>query len=279
MSHSASWWSRDTSDEADNWLASSVVLLQEIGSLLLSRSSDLSDHDDTISLTILKEDSQAVDEVGSGEWVTADTDDEGLAKTALGGLVDGLVGEGSGTRNDADAAALVDETWHDTDLALAWGDDTWAVRADQAGLVLGLQDVGDADHVVLWDTLGDAGAVLEAVRYSCAGGYQAYQTTSGISAAMASSIPAAATGGGTKMADAFAPPSFIACATVAQTGRSRCVSPAFFGFVPPTTFVPRNPPYQSCSSRTLNCASVRCQHTVLNCLLGMETVGALSIHS
>jgi hypothetical protein len=26
-------------------------------------------------------------------------------------------------------------------------DDTGAVRADQTGLVLGLQDVGDADHV------------------------------------------------------------------------------------------------------------------------------------
>lgn len=155
VSHSASWWCRDTSDERNNWLSSAVVLLQEIGSLLLSRSSDLSDHDDTISLAILKEDLQAVDEVGSGEWVTTDTDDKGLAKTALGGLVDSLVGEGSGTGNDTDAAALVDETWHDTDLALAWCDDTWAVRSDQAGLVLGLEDVGDADHVVLWDTFGD----------------------------------------------------------------------------------------------------------------------------
>lgn len=163
MSHSASWWSRDTGDERNNWLASSVVLLQEIGSLLLSRSSDLSDHDDTIGLSIFKEDSQAVDEVGSGEWVTTDTDDKGLAKTALGGLVDGLVGKSSGTGDDTDAAALVDETWHDTDLALAWGDDTWAVRSDQAGLVLGLQDVGDADHVVLWDTLGNTAAVLGAV--------------------------------------------------------------------------------------------------------------------
>lgn len=163
MSHSASWWSRDTGDERNNWLASSIVLLQEIGSLLLSRSSNLSNHDDTIGLTILKEDSQAVDEIGSGEWVTADTDNKGLTKTALGGLVDCLVGEGSGAGDDTDAAALVDETWHDTDLALPGGDDTWAVRSDQAGLVLGLQDVGDADHVVLWNTLGDTVTVLEVV--------------------------------------------------------------------------------------------------------------------
>ena len=72
---------------------------------------------------------------------------------------------------------------------------------------------------------------------------------------MASSIPAAATGGlylvresfmlnggmgsyGTKMAEAVAPDCFTASATLAKTGRSRCVDPAFFGFVPPTTLVP-----------------------------------------
>jgi hypothetical protein len=43
---------------------------------------------------------------------------------------------------------------------------------------------------------------------------------------------------GTKMADAVAPASFIACSTVANTGSPRCVCPAFLGFVPPTTFVP-----------------------------------------
>jgi hypothetical protein len=40
------------------------------------------------------------------------------------------------------------------------------------------------------------------------------------------------------MADAVAPASFTASATVANTGRPRCVDPAFLGFVPPTTVVP-----------------------------------------
>lgn len=40
------------------------------------------------------------------------------------------------------------------------------------------------------------------------------------------------------MAVASAPVSFTASLTFANTGRSRCVVPAFFGFVPPTTFVP-----------------------------------------
>jgi len=74
---------------------------------------------------------------------------------------------------------------------------------------------------------------------------------------IASSIPAAATGGlaacqlsqpndvqvlkftyGTNIAEAVAPVSLTASDTFLNTGLPRCVSPAFFGFVPPTTFVP-----------------------------------------
>jgi len=36
----------------------------------------------------------------------------------LGGLVDGLVGEGAGAGDDSDAAALVDVSGHDADFAL-----------------------------------------------------------------------------------------------------------------------------------------------------------------
>lgn len=43
---------------------------------------------------------------------------------------------------------------------------------------------------------------------------------------------------GTKIADAVAPVSFTASATLAKTGLPRCCSPAFLGFVPPTTLVP-----------------------------------------
>ena len=43
---------------------------------------------------------------------------------------------------------------------------------------------------------------------------------------------------GTKIAEAVAPVSFTASLTLAKTGRSRCVLPAFLGLVPPTTFVP-----------------------------------------
>jgi len=118
VTHSPAWRRRDTSNEADNWLASSVVLLQEVGSILLGRTTNLTNHDDSVRLFVLEENLQAVDEVGSREGITADSDDERLSKTGLSGLVDGFVGESTGTRNNADATALVDEARHDTDLTL-----------------------------------------------------------------------------------------------------------------------------------------------------------------
>ena len=164
VAHSPAWWRGDTGNEADNGLVGRVVLLQEVGGILLSGTTNLANHDDTVSLLVLEEDVQAVDEVGSREWVTTNTNDERLTKAGLGGLVDGFVGESSGTGDDTDAAALVDESRHDTNLALALvksesirpcscvlktygSDDTRAVGADHAGLVLSLEHVRDTDHV------------------------------------------------------------------------------------------------------------------------------------
>ena len=149
VAHAAARGSGDTGDEGDDGLAAvlGVVLLEEIGSLLLGGTTDLTDHDDTVGLAVLEEDLEAVDEVGTAEGVTADADDEGLAEAGLGGLVDGLVGEGAGSGDNTDAAALVDETGHDTDLALAGGDDARAVGTDETGLGLGPEHRGDANHV------------------------------------------------------------------------------------------------------------------------------------
>lgn len=103
---------------------------------------------------------------------------------------------------------------------------------------------------------------------------------------MASSIPAAASGGldvvstrcfpsrrclfqtyGTKMAEAVAPVSFTASLTVANTGRSKCVDPAFLGFVPPTTWVPCMYEHMLFDQGLLGIFGV----TVCDSLLGMET--------
>lgn len=149
MTHATAGGSRDTGNEADDGLAAvyGVILLQELGCVLLGGATNLTNHDDTVRLLILEEDVETVDEVGAGEGVTADADDEGLAEAGLGGLVDGLVCQGAGAGDDTDAAALVDEAGHDANLALAGGDDAGAVGADETRLALGLEHVGDADHV------------------------------------------------------------------------------------------------------------------------------------
>lgn len=119
VTHAAAGGSGDTGDEGDSGLVVDVVGLEELGGVLLGGTTDLTDHDDTVGLGVLKEDLQAVDEVGAGEGVTADTDNERLTKAGLGGLVDGLVGQGTRTGDDTDTTALVDEAGHDTDLALS----------------------------------------------------------------------------------------------------------------------------------------------------------------
>lgn len=140
VTHATSRGRADAGDEADDGLAAvdGVVLAQEVGGVLLGRATDLTDHDDAVRLLVFEEDLEAVDEVGSAEGVTANADDERLAEAGLRGLVDGLVGQGTGTGDDANATALVDEAGHDADLAPAGGDDAGAVGADEAGLGLAL---------------------------------------------------------------------------------------------------------------------------------------------
>src|SRR5580698_4862061 len=64
------------------------------------------------------------------------------------------------------------------------------------------------------------------------------QITSGTPAAVASRMPSAANGGGTKITETFAPVSFTASSTVLNTGHPSCVVPPLPGVTPPTTFVP-----------------------------------------
>lgn len=147
VAHSSSWRCRDTSDETNNRLVRGVVLLQELGCIFFGRSSNFTDHDDTIRLLILQENLQTIDKVCAREGITSNTYDERLAKACLCGLVDGLVGQGSRSRDNTNAAALVNESGHDTDLALSWSDKTWAVGAYQTCLSLCFQDIGDSNHV------------------------------------------------------------------------------------------------------------------------------------
>jgi hypothetical protein len=152
VAHPTSRRSRNTSDEANHGLVGCVVLLQEIGSIFLGRTTDLTNHDDTVRLLVLQEDLQAVDEVGPGERVTSNADNEGLSEASLGSLVDGFIGQSTGAGDDTDATALVNEAWHNANLALALetvslttpegqlptyrSNDSGAVGSNHPGLVL-----------------------------------------------------------------------------------------------------------------------------------------------
>jgi len=111
-----------------------------------------------------------------------------------------------------------------------------------------------------------------------------YVTIKGTSAAMASSMLAAATGGlvygqlmymasevlvggayGTKMAVAVAWVSLTASATFLKTGRLRCCVPAFLGFVPPTTLVPVVPVSPSSRAYHQSCVLGRIPYSIACC--------------
>lgn len=119
VTHTTTRRGTDTGDEADGGLVVLVVGLEELGGVLFGTTTNLTNHDDTLGLGVVEEDAKAVDEVGTGEGVTTDTDDKGLSKASLGGLVHSLVSQSTGARDDTNATALVDKSRHDTDLALA----------------------------------------------------------------------------------------------------------------------------------------------------------------
>ena len=156
VAHAAAWGCSLSSNEADNRQVAVVVGREPLGSLLLSLATDLANHDDTLGLGIVNELGKHINEVGTVEGVTSNTDNGRLTETLRGSLIDGLVSESTGARDNTDFTLGVNISRHDTDLALARLDDTWAVRADQTSLSLRVHDRLDLDHVKSGNTLGDA---------------------------------------------------------------------------------------------------------------------------
>jgi len=158
VAHSSAWWGGDTGDEADNWLGvgSAVVFSEVVGGHFLGLATNLSDHDDTGGVWVVEEDFQTVGEVGSVERIAADANAKGLAKANLCGLVDGLIRKSSRPGNNTDLTFLVNMAWHNTNLATTRSDDTWTVWSDQSGLLLLDERRFHADHILLWDSLGNA---------------------------------------------------------------------------------------------------------------------------
>jgi len=97
--------------------------------------------------------------------IAADADASRLTQTFATRLVDGLVGESSGTRHDADDAGLVYESGHDADLAFARRDDAGAVRTDEHGVrIMRAQRELGAQHISHRYAFGNASDNLDAGR-------------------------------------------------------------------------------------------------------------------
>src|SRR5574343_240595 len=159
VAHAFAFRSGNTSDVTYHRL--SHVLLGKFGRFFFGGTTDFTDHHDGVGIRIVLEQFQGVDVAGTRDRVAADTDASGLAQTQGGGLCHGFVGQGAGTGHDTDAARIVDVPRHDADLALTRGDDTRAVRADQAdaGFVHGFFHV---QHVQGGHAFGDAHDQLHA---------------------------------------------------------------------------------------------------------------------
>merc|ERR1711981_138278 len=90
---------------------------------LLGLATNLTDHDDT-----------------GGGWV----------------VVDCFVGQRTRSRHDTDLTLLVNMSWHNTDFAATRLDNTWTVWSNKSSFFLLDKGVLHTDHVLLWDTLGNA---------------------------------------------------------------------------------------------------------------------------
>ena len=158
VTHSPAGRCSHTSDEAHHWLCicTRVVLLQVLGGLLLSFTSNLSNHDDSLGLGIVDETLETVNEVRAVEGIASNADTEGLSKTHHGRLVDSFICEGARPGDNPNAARLVDVAWHDANLASSWRNDARAVGTDQPGLALSQEGVLHLHHVLLGNSLGDA---------------------------------------------------------------------------------------------------------------------------
>lgn len=159
VTHSSPRGCGTASDEGNDWLGvgSGLVVLGEVlCGVFFHGTADFTDENDTFGLVVVEQELDEVEGGGTGEGVTSDTDTEGLTKTDLGGLVDGLVRQGTGTGDDTDATRGVNVTGHDTDLATLGVDDTGAVGAYETRLGLGSESGSDTDLILLGDTFGDS---------------------------------------------------------------------------------------------------------------------------
>src|SRR6516165_3052698 len=154
MAHAPTRRGRAAGDKSDDGLFRPRSF-QKIGAVLLGAAADFADHDDRLGLVIGEKHLEDLDEICAVNRIAADPNTARLPQTDGRRLSHRLVGQGAGARDDADLAAAMDVSRHDADLALVRGDDTRAIRPDQAGPAA-REAALDAHHVEDRDALGNA---------------------------------------------------------------------------------------------------------------------------
>mmetsp|Transcript_22665 Transcript_22665/g.65266 ORF Transcript_22665/g.65266 Transcript_22665/m.65266 type:complete len:351 (-) Transcript_22665:195-1247(-) len=155
VAHSPSGRSRHAGNETNNRLVGVAVLLQPLRGILLGRTTDFADHDDTLRLRVVGETLQTIDEIRSIKGISSNADASGLSKSGDGGLMDGLVREGSRSADHANLSGGVNVARHNADLALPGLDDAGTVWSDETSGTLHTQGLLHLGHVLLGDALGD----------------------------------------------------------------------------------------------------------------------------
>ena len=108
-----------------------------------------------MSVSVVVEKFDGIQERSADDGVAADPDAGGLADPKSRELIDGFISESAATADNTDITLLMDAARHDADLAFAWGDDARAVRSDQTGLV-SIDDCRNAHHVNHGNSFRDA---------------------------------------------------------------------------------------------------------------------------
>lgn len=166
VAHAASWRSGRSGNEGGDWLL--AVVLDPTTSFDFGVATDFADQDDGFGLVVVVEHLDDVEVGGAVDGVATDADAGALAFADLAHLPDCFVSEGSGARDDADLAALVDVTGGDADaatavgaFAIAGGDEAGAVGSDEAGLATLGHDGLDLHHVHDRDAFSDGDSEFE----------------------------------------------------------------------------------------------------------------------
>ncbi len=91
MTHASPWRCGLSSDERNNWQATSVVLLKPFSSLFLGFTTNLTNHNNAFGLGVNHKAFQHINKVSAVKRVATNADYRGLAKLLCCCLVDSLV--------------------------------------------------------------------------------------------------------------------------------------------------------------------------------------------